>query len=189
MSFVAASLLIVLRIIVIWDKNKVVTAIALGVWAVDIVFIVQGIVRIHHHWLPEFNACVALNPQSSKLNIISILLTDISLLTTMLVGLSRLRGHRADTFGLGRLLWKQGVIWLFLATVAEVTPGVFISLNLNEPLDLMFQIPALITMSIAATRMHRSLTDYVTGSTNNVQVDLKYGDHTGWNTNETPATP
>jgi hypothetical protein len=63
----------------------------------------------------------------------------------MLVGLSRLHGHRCDTFGLGRFLWKQvsfwrlqciqftlmsrlfvrkGVIWLFFATVAEITPGV-----------------------------------------------------------------
>lgn len=86
---------------------------------------------------------MVLNPQSSKLNIISILVTDVSLLIIMLAGLFRLRSRRDGTSGLGHLLWKQvsfwtvmgtlnlhscsvrkGVIWLFVATVAEVTPAV-----------------------------------------------------------------
>jgi len=90
----------------------------------------------------------------------------------MLIGLLRLCRHRGGRFGLAQLLWKQGVIWLFLATVAEVTPAVFVCLNLNGPLDLMFQVPTLIIMSIAATRMHRSLVDFVT-STTMAQVNLK----------------
>jgi len=86
---------------------------------------------------------MALNPQSTKLVTMAPLMTDVSLLTIMLVGLVRLRSHRASAFGLGRLLWKQvwfstiiislnshafpvceGVVWLLLATVAEVTPVV-----------------------------------------------------------------
>ncbi|KAI0299462.1 hypothetical protein BC826DRAFT_33233 [Russula brevipes] len=38
-------------------------------------------------------------------------------------------------FALGHLLWKQGVIWLLLATVAEVPPTMFVFLNLNDPLN------------------------------------------------------
>jgi len=172
--------------IAIWEKNKVVSAIALGVWGINIVSIIQGIVRIRHEWAPEQETCVVLNPLGSKLNIIFMLVTDISLLITMLVGLFRLCGRRDDTFCLGRFLWKQGVIWLFLATVAEVTPVVFISLNLNAPLDIMFQVPALIIMSIAATRMHRSLADYVSESSNTVKINLKYGGRI--DTNETFTT-
>jgi len=50
---------------------------------------------------------MALNPQLSKLHIISTLATDISLLVIMLIGLLRLRGHRGSRFGLAQLLWKQ----------------------------------------------------------------------------------
>lgn len=66
------------------------------------------------------------------------------LLLIMLVGLLRLRRYGVGTFGLTQLLWKQvgilvessgfsftdaflfskGVIWLFIATFAEVTPVV-----------------------------------------------------------------
>jgi len=35
-------------------------------------------------------------------------------------------------FDLGRLLWKQGVIYLFVATIAEIPPAVFLFLNLND---------------------------------------------------------
>jgi hypothetical protein len=61
----------------------------------------------------------------------------------VLIGLLRLRRYGVGTFGLGQLLWKQvgisgsrgssfadafpvskGVIWLFVATFAEVTPAV-----------------------------------------------------------------
>jgi len=38
-------------------------------------------------------------------------------------------------------------------------------LDYNAYQTQMFQIPALIIMSIAATRMHRSLVDYVSGPT------------------------
>ena len=81
------------------------------------------------------------NTESSKANIISVLVSDVVLLFTMLVGLLRLRQH-GTIFGLGQLLWNQvggatsrllsslisfpckGLIWLFLATVAEVPPAV-----------------------------------------------------------------
>jgi len=55
----------------------------------------------------------------------------------------------------------EGLIWLFFATIAEVPPAVFIGLNLNYSFNLMFQTPALIVMTIAATRMHRSLSEFV----------------------------
>ncbi|KAF8259728.1 hypothetical protein EI94DRAFT_997400 [Lactarius quietus] len=77
----------------------------------------------------------------------------------MLVGLLLLRVH-GTMFAFGQFLWKQGLIWLFLATVSGVPPAVFICLNLNDPFNLMFQTPVLIVMTIGATRMHRSLADF-----------------------------
>ncbi|KAI9441047.1 hypothetical protein F5148DRAFT_1258649 [Russula earlei] len=152
-AFVCASLLIVLRIIAIWNKDKVVVAVATGVWVVNIGFLIQGIARLRSTFGVSFGVirnCVVDNTESSKLNIIVTLITDIVLLLIMLVGLLRIRRYGGVTFGLGRLLWRQvqssllccssfvdvlsipkGVIWLILASIAEIPPTVLISLNLN----------------------------------------------------------
>ena len=47
------------------------------------------------------------NTEGSKPSIVSALVTDISLLLIMLVGLVRLGCHGGDGFRLGQLLWKQ----------------------------------------------------------------------------------
>jgi len=48
----------------------------------------------------------------------------------MLFGLCRLRRY-GGLMGLGRLLWNKGIVWLLVAVVAELTPTVFICLDLN----------------------------------------------------------
>jgi hypothetical protein len=48
---------------------------------------------------------------------IVILVTDIILLSTMLVGLLRMRRRCGDTFALGRLLWTQVRYWRLFLTV------------------------------------------------------------------------
>jgi len=140
-------------------------AISFGVWMTNVAFLIQGIVRLRSEWVSAEARCVLHDTESNKPNIIVTLITDIILLFIMLVGLLRLRRYGVGTFGLGQLLWKQGVAWLFLATFAEVTPVVFISLDLNDPFNLMFQFPSMIIMSIAATRMYRSLANFVSEST------------------------
>ena len=60
--------------------------------------------QVRAGWVPELSACGVLNPDSFKLSITSMFITDIVLLVIMLVGLLRLRLHN---FGLGELLWKQ----------------------------------------------------------------------------------
>jgi len=78
----------------------------------------------------------------------------------MFFGLLRLGFHERSVFGLGRLLWRQGVIWLLVATIAEVPRAVLLCLNLNNPFNGMFLPPSMVTLSIAAIRIHRYLVDY-----------------------------
>jgi len=159
-AFAGASLLIVFRIFAIWNRNKRIFVLAMSVWWINVGFLIHGIVRLRASWAPAQSTCAVLNLETSKTNIIVTLATDIILLLIMLIGLLRLRVQGAGMFGLGRLLWTQGIIWLLIATAAEVPPTVFICLNLNDPFNLMFQTPSLITMSIAATRMYRSLINF-----------------------------
>jgi hypothetical protein len=86
------------------------------------------------------------------------------LLLIMFIGLLVLRRHGGGTIGLSRLLWKQGVVWLALAVATEIPPLVLIVLNLNNQYNILFETPCLVTMIIAATRMHRSLVDFAWSS-------------------------
>ncbi|KAI0282830.1 hypothetical protein BGY98DRAFT_62818 [Russula aff. rugulosa BPL654] len=159
LAIASASLLFVLRIVAIWNKKKIIIAIAAGAWGTNVIFQIQCIARIRATPVPGAT-CTVDNVHIFKLNILVTLITDIILLLTLFFGLLRLGFHDHGTFGLGRLLWKQGVIWLLVATIAEVLPAVFLFLNLNDPFNFMFLPPAVVTLSIAATRIHRSLADH-----------------------------
>ncbi|KAH9984328.1 hypothetical protein BJV74DRAFT_886498 [Russula compacta] len=160
LALACASFLIVLRIIAIWNRCRVVGAIAIGLWITNISFLIQGIIRFRAEWVSDKVSCEVVEIDGMQLSTMVALVTDVVLLLIMLFGVFRLRRDGGGTMALGRLLWNQGVIWLFLATVAEVTPVVFIYLNLNDTFNVMFQVPWMITMTIAATRMYRSLSDF-----------------------------
>ncbi|KAH9962362.1 hypothetical protein BC827DRAFT_1383522 [Russula dissimulans] len=157
----------------IWDKNKFVVAFSVAIWLSNASFFIYGkslssgssghtrsLTNISAEWVPSEFGCGMPNTESNKLAITAMPVTDIALLLVMLIGLLRLRHRGGGRFDLGRLLWKQGVIYLFVATISEITPAVFVFLNLDDSFDVMFLIPSLITMSIAATRMYRSLADF-----------------------------
>ncbi|KAF8498240.1 hypothetical protein F5888DRAFT_233691 [Russula emetica] len=173
-AFGASSLLIVLRIVAIWNREKIITSIAVGVWVTDVAFLINGSVRVRESWSDELNTCVLLNPESIKPNIMGSLIADVVLLLIMLIGLLRLPFGAGDALGLERVLWKQGLIWLLIAIVFEIPPTVFIFLDLNEPMSYIFQVPNLIAMTIASTRMYRSLMDL--GSTEILQGSLSLPD-------------
>jgi len=158
MAFSLSSLLIVLRIIAIWNRNKPIVGLAIGIWAINTSILIHGLTQIRSSWDPEPGSCSLPNIKSQIISVaISMFTSDSVLLLIMFVGLVRLRHRSRGTFGLVRLLWKQGVIYLLVATAAELPPLVFICLDLNWAFDMMFLMPALIAMSISATRMYRSL--------------------------------
>jgi len=161
----ASSLLIVLRIIAIWNRNRVVMTIAIIIWGITAVVYVQFIARLRWTQVPGQLGCVQVNLKSTLINLISVPFTDIALLLIMLIGVFRLRGHGSSMFGMTKVLWTQGVFWLLLAIAAEIPAVVFILLDLNASFDVMFELPTWVTMVIAASRLHRSLVDLASGST------------------------
>jgi len=165
LTMFASSLLIVLRIIAIWNKNKIVVATAFSIWVVNGAFFLQRVVQLRSVWVPAQQSCAPESTKIIQLNLIAMLVTDIALLLIMLIGLLRLRVDGGGAFGLAQLLWRQGVIWLLLATAAEVPPVVLASLDLNVPFNIMLQPPSWATLTIAATRMHRALVVFASSST------------------------
>jgi len=138
---------------------------AISLWGANAALFICFVARLRSSWSPIQQTCTVTNPPSSKPNLIALPVTDISLLLIMLVGLLRLRGNGVGIVGLARVLWRQGIIWLLLALAFEVPPMVFIILDLNGPFNYMFELPAWITMAVAATRMYRSLVDVVSKTT------------------------
>jgi hypothetical protein len=73
--------------------------------------------KLRSSWLPAERTCVPVNLESSVLNLVAMLVTDIALLLIMFVGLIRLRHHGGFKFGLIQLLWRQVWSWFFLLAV------------------------------------------------------------------------
>jgi hypothetical protein len=94
--------------------------------------------------LPEQAACAVDNFDSTKITVVASLVTDIGLLLIMLIGLLRFRLESSGAMNLAHILWNQvqwlhlpltviflklnfcckGLIWLLVATIAEVPASV-----------------------------------------------------------------
>ncbi|KAH9030074.1 hypothetical protein EDB84DRAFT_1579032 [Lactarius hengduanensis] len=182
LSLACAEALIVLRIAAIWGLNKIAISIAAAAWLADAGSLIHGIfissfgspdilkcypgsrdpgvVVLHGTWNEFEGVCQVVNTPKTSTNIIVSFVTDLVLLALMLIGLLRWENARLKG-GIWWLLFTQGLAWMIIVTVAEAPITVFILLNLNDPMNLMFQLPALITMTIGASRVYRGLSDYV----------------------------
>jgi hypothetical protein len=160
LSLCTGSLLIVLRVIAIWDRSKIVMAISIGLWVTNASVIILSVARIRAIWLPLVNTCGVTNLDASKPTLIALFGTDFLLLLIMLAGLLRLRRRGGGTLKLGRILWRQGIIWLSISTIAELLQMLFLVLNINVVLDSLFLLPAVVTLAISSTRLYRSLANF-----------------------------
>ncbi|KAH9985802.1 hypothetical protein BJV74DRAFT_550801 [Russula compacta] len=157
-AFISAAALIVLRVIAIWQRNWIVTTIAVVAWLATLAFYIRNTSTADAVWSSTDGTCVALYTEQSIGAITITLVEDLVLLILMLSGLRRY--GEAGMFGLWRLLYHQGLFWLALVTVAEIPTTVLIILNLNGYLNQMFQPPELIMMAVGAARIYRGLADY-----------------------------
>ncbi|KAI0056980.1 hypothetical protein BV25DRAFT_1470006 [Artomyces pyxidatus] len=157
-SLAAASFIILLRIVAVWDRSAPATALAAAAWLASIALNVRGIALGRSHLDPSTGACLNTDTQRALANAAGILVSDLVLLALMLAGLARSRDARM--FGISKLLFHQGIAWLALAAVAEIPTVVFVALNLNDAWNLMFQPVELLILVVGATRMYRALTDY-----------------------------
>ncbi|KAI9454251.1 hypothetical protein BJY52DRAFT_766472 [Lactarius psammicola] len=155
-TFVLNSLLILLRTVAIWERRLIISIVLTGVWLTNVAFLIHGIAISKSVWLPLQNVCFVVDSQKTKLNVLVSTVTDLILLFTMIVGVLRLESDSSTW----RMLYRHGLVWILLATVGLVPPTIFLFLNLNEPMNLMFQTPAMVIMTICATRLYRSLVTF-----------------------------
>ncbi|KAF8494672.1 hypothetical protein F5888DRAFT_1635986 [Russula emetica] len=181
--------------IVIWKLNKVVVALTSTIWVTTIVFHLLNVIQlVRFEWVSTQGGCVPVENDPNSFDFMPAIIADMCLLLIILAGLFTLRRNGVGVFGLTRIIWKQGIIWLILASAAEVLSLVFTLLNKNAvadrwarsciehqiryttetlgflflPTPQLFDTPSQIIMLIAATRMHRSLVNFASNPSNDV---------------------
>ncbi|KAI0315773.1 hypothetical protein OF83DRAFT_1173513 [Amylostereum chailletii] len=149
-----SSVLIAIRVggeIAIWRMNRYVIAIVVPVMIGYFGAFVHSVVSERSTWVRSSASCLITKSEENTPSAVMALCVDILLFSIMLAGLLR--------WGEGR-----GLAWIFLATIAEVPPVVFVSLRLNTPMNIIFFTPEMTILLIGSTRMYRSLSDFLSPS-------------------------
>ncbi|KAH9063761.1 hypothetical protein EDB83DRAFT_2675224 [Lactarius deliciosus] len=157
LSFMCTSALIILRVAVLWNRSKIIIAFACAVWAGNTAVYAYSLTTLCSAWTGEF--CSILHTDHCRISVLSTFTMDLILLVLMLAGLKRWK-NAPKLCGVWRLLHTQGLIWVMIVTLAELPPTVFIFLNLNDPMNTIFQDFALIIAPLGAARLYRGLIDY-----------------------------
>ncbi|KAN0130502.1 hypothetical protein V8E53_011588 [Lactarius tabidus] len=154
-SWAFASLIIVLRIIAIWDRNWLVSSISFSVWSAAFGLGIRSLWMVGAQYDPISEVCFPLHTHNLMASGISVPAADTILLLLMFVGLLR-RAHGCKV-GIWSVLYKQCIMWMIVAALVEIPSLVFIILNLNDAWNAMFPTAAVAILSIFAARMYRSL--------------------------------
>jgi len=128
-------------------------------------------------WVPEERACIVQHTEANESNVTMTFSGDLFFLVAMLFGLLRMK--EARRLGLWKFLWNQGLIWIALATVAEAPTVVFLRLNLNQVMNVMFFTPEQLILVIGATRMYRTLSDFTKSYNPSGNYSAPNGPHSG----------
>ncbi|KAJ8507689.1 hypothetical protein ONZ45_g9973 [Pleurotus djamor] len=177
-----ASINLSIRTIAVWSRNKWIIGLLIliicGHWSL----ILQGVL-LEAQWNNEAKTCVILSADNKILAatfIYSMAFDLVVLLLTAykLVGLgngqnSQVKTSMSTTSKLGKMIFADGLVFFIVAFVANLLASIFMILDLNQIMSIIFNVPAAVASTIVACRAVRRLTNY-----NNVGAEI-YGASTG----------
>ncbi|TFK26089.1 hypothetical protein FA15DRAFT_703075 [Coprinopsis marcescibilis] len=159
-----ASINLAIRTIAIWSHNRYViiglVLVILGHWSL----ILQG-VQLKASWVDGVG-CVITETNNRILAAIFIYSMCFDLLillinTYKLLGLDNgVTARSLSTNKLSKLIFEDGLIFFFIAFVANLIATVFMLLNLSQIMTVIFNVPAAIFSTIVACRAVRRLTNF-----------------------------
>ncbi|KAF8162464.1 hypothetical protein K438DRAFT_2025470 [Mycena galopus ATCC 62051] len=155
-----ASINLSLRTLAIWSQNKWIMysliVIILGHWAL----ILQGVI-LKAHWVDAANTC-QLTVSNNRLLAATFTYSMVFDLLVFLLNAYKLGMKRKSRSKLSKMIFKDGLIYFFVAFFFNLLATVFMFLNLNSILVIMFNVPAAVASTIVATRAVRRLTNFTT---------------------------
>ncbi|KAH7108511.1 hypothetical protein BKA62DRAFT_24336 [Auriculariales sp. MPI-PUGE-AT-0066] len=155
-----ASLLLVLRVVAITERNRYVMAFLGTFYLANCGMLLHGVIVAQSIYFPPLYACAALNTVASRANMWVALSFDTSCTGILMYSLLRTPGG-----GFWKFLVQQGVIYFLITTGCYLICVIFLMLDLNDALNELPQTIALTSMVICATRMYRDLAQYDHNST------------------------
>lgn len=158
-----ASINLSLRTIAVYANSKYIIGllvlVILGHWSL----ILQGTL-LTATWEPTLNTCVILKTDNKILaaTFIYSMAFDLLVLTLNIYKLAFVR--RSDgamgASRIGKLIFGDGLAYFFIAFAANLLATVFMVLNLNSIMNVIFNVPAAIASTIVACRVVRRLSNF-----------------------------
>jgi len=149
-----------IRGVAIWQRSMPVTIISVAVVLANVGAWVRRVIVANGVWSPQAQLCLFEHTHHALLNNGMLLATEIFFIVLMAGGIyTRNPGPRVF-----KIMFREGLLWLVLASVMQIVPVVFLILNFNDPMNIMFVKPSVIFTSIGATRMYRTLSDRQAGN-------------------------
>ncbi|KAJ6588673.1 hypothetical protein B0H19DRAFT_1100584 [Mycena capillaripes] len=153
-----ASINLSLRTLAIWSQNGwikiLLIVIILGHWSL----ILQGVL-LKAHWDDQLQTCVITSSNSTLLAATFTYSMGFDLLV-FLLNAYKLGIRRNSKGRLSKMIFKDGLIFFFIAFLANLVATIFMFLNLNSIMTIIFNVPAAIASTIVATRAVRRLTNF-----------------------------
>ncbi|KAI0255666.1 hypothetical protein BJV78DRAFT_1177706 [Lactifluus subvellereus] len=157
-SLTLAVTLYALRGVAVWGRNRYLALFVTMCLITNIVLWIQTD-RPSTEWNKEIRTCIITKSSGSLPNNVSLFVTDVAIFVIILGGVYQ-RNHGKQILS---TMYHEGLFWLAIATVMQLLPVIFLSLDLNDSMNLMFQTPAAICTGIGATRMYRKIFDLHAG--------------------------
>ncbi|KAG7448465.1 uncharacterized protein BT62DRAFT_979501 [Guyanagaster necrorhizus] len=170
-----ASINLSLRTIAVYAQSKFIIGLLilliLGHWSL----ILQGVL-IKADWIPETDTCAITSAKNTILaaTFIYSMVFDFVILS---LNTYKLVGRRGPSGGsqLTRMLFSDGLVYFIIAFLSNLIATVFMCLNLNAIMSVIFNVPAAIGSTIVACRAvrrlnkfyHRGAEVYASGSGSN----------------------
>ncbi|KAJ7634582.1 hypothetical protein FB45DRAFT_909244 [Roridomyces roridus] len=152
-----ASINLSLRTIAIWSQAMwikiLLTVIILGHWSL----ILQGVL-LKAAWVADANTCQIVST-NNKILAATFTYSMCFDLIVFLLNLYKL-GSRRGASGLTKMIFKDGLVFFFVAFLSNLIATVFMFLDLNPIMSVIFNVPAAIASTIVATRAVRRLTNF-----------------------------
>jgi len=153
-------ILYALRGIAIWQRSIPVIVFSTVVILGNVGLWLRRLIQANAIWEPALETCTLVNTHPALLTNSLLLGTEVLFLALLAVGIYR---HNSGPRAL-KVMYREGLLWLVAAILVEIVPVVFLALNLNDVMNIMFIGPSVLCTSIGSTRMYRTLSDRQSGN-------------------------
>ncbi|KAE9407891.1 hypothetical protein BT96DRAFT_986128 [Gymnopus androsaceus JB14] len=159
-----ASINLSLRTLAVYRNSKpltvVIVCLILGHWSL----ILQAGVLLKATWSEEESQCIIVSTDNTVLaaTFIYSMIFDLVVFLLNAYKLSSRKG-KPSSMGesrLGRMLFGDGLVYFFIAFMSNLIATVFMLLNLNSVMTIIFNVPAAISSTIVACRVVRRLSNF-----------------------------